>query len=79
MPRTSSVDRSTLRLSEVARHVVIPEGITWSLWDDAALICYELGDEFDTWQHGLGRIALGVRDDNSFAATVGGVPSAEHP
>ncbi len=38
-----------------------------------AAICYELGDEFDTWQDGLGRVALGIREDDSFAATVGGV------
>lgn len=69
----ATVDRSTLRLSEVAAHVVIPEGIVWSLWDDVAAICYELGDEFDTWQDGLGQIALGVREDDTFAATVGGV------
>lgn len=71
--RTATVDRSALRLSEVARHVVIPEGIAWSLWDDVARVCYELGDEFDTWQHGLGEAALGIRDDGIFAATVGGV------
>lgn len=70
---TRDADRSSLRLSEVARHVLIPEGIVWSLWDDVAAVCYELGDEFDAWQHGLGQIALGVRDDDSFAATVGGV------
>lgn len=71
--RAATVDRSTLPLSEVARHVVIPEGIAWSLWDDVSAICYELGDEFDTWQDGLARVALGIREDDSFAATVGGV------
>lgn len=69
----ASADRSTLLLSEVARHVVIPEGIAWSLWDDVSLLCYELGDEFDSWQDGLGRVSLGIRDDDLFAATVGGV------
>lgn len=67
------VDRSTLPLSEVARHVVIPEGITESLWDDVAAVCEELGDEFDVWQDGLGQVALGLREDGTFAATVGGV------
>ena len=71
--RTAVADRSTLPLSEVARHVVIPDGIEWSLWDDVSALCYELGDEFDAWQDGLGRVALGIRADNSFAATVGGV------
>lgn len=68
-----SADRSTLRLSDAARHVVIPEGITESLWGEVAAVCEDLGDEFDTWQEGLGQVALGLREDNSFAATVGGV------
>lgn len=67
------IDRSALRLSEVARHVVIPEGIVASLWDDVVDVCGELGDEFDIWQDGLGQVALGLREDGSFAATVGGV------
>lgn len=66
-------DRSSLRLSEVARHVVIPEGIVETLWPDVAAVCEELGDEFDPWQHGLGQVSLGLREDGSFAATVGGV------
>lgn len=70
---TVSVDRSSLRLSEVARHVVIPEGVTESLWDDVAAVCEELGDTFDVWQDGLGQVALGLREDGTFAATVGGV------
>lgn len=52
---------------------MIPEGIVESLWDDVAAVCEELGDDFDAWQSTLGQIALGIRADNSFAATVGGV------
>lgn len=52
---------------------MIPEGIVGSLWDDVAAVCNELGDEFDTWQDGLGQVCLGLREDDSFAATVGGV------
>lgn len=71
--QTAVAERSTLRLSEVARHVVIPEGIVDTLWDGVVEVCADLGDEFDVWQHGLGRVALGLRGDDSFAATVGGV------
>lgn len=67
------VDRSALRLSEVARHVVIPEGIVDTLWPEVVEVCNELGDEFDVWQDGLGQVALGLREDDTFAATVGGV------
>lgn len=71
--KTRRVDRSDLPLSESARHVVVPAGVEWSLWDDVSRVCYELGDEFDTWQHGLGEVALGVRGDDMFAASIGGV------
>jgi hypothetical protein len=33
----------------------------------------EFGDEFDEWQCGLGRVALGRRADGIYAATIGGV------
>ena len=71
--QAADADRSTLRLSEVARHVVIPEGIVDSLWDDVVDVITELGDTFDVWQDGLGQVALGLREDGTFAATVGGV------
>jgi hypothetical protein len=67
------VDRSTLRLSEVARHLVIPEGIVDTLWFDVEERCREFGDVFDAWQDGLGQVMLGVREDGMYAATVGGV------
>lgn len=73
MPTLALVDRSTLRLSEVARHVVIPDGIVDSLWYDVVERCEEFGDSFDVWQDGLGEAILGIRDDGLFAATIGGV------
>lgn len=69
----SVVDRSTLRLSEVARHVVIPEGIVDTLWFEVEERCRDFGVEFDVWQDGLGQVVLGLREDGMFAATVGGV------
>lgn len=77
--RPPAQPRSTLRLSEVARHVVIPDGIERSLWHGwegqpgVAARVRELGVEFDVWQDGLAQVALGVRNDGYFAATVGGV------
>lgn len=73
MPAPATVDRSALRLSEVARHVVIPEGIVDTLWFEVADRCAEFGDTFDAWQDGLGQVTLGLREDGMFAATVGGV------
>lgn len=64
---------STPRLSEVARHVVIPDGIVTTAWPRVVAKCSELGVDFDAWQHGVGSIALGKRADGKYAATVGGV------
>jgi len=64
---------STLRLSEVARHVVLPSGIISTGWPAVEAKCREWGDTFDEWQRGAGRVILGKREDDIYAATVGGV------
>jgi hypothetical protein len=69
----SKMEPSTPRLSEVARHVVIPKGITTTAWPRVVAQCEDLGVSFDPWQHGIGAIALGKRKDGKYAATVGGV------
>ena len=61
------------RLSEVTRHVVIPEGIVSTGWPGVEAKCVEWGDEFDRWQADAGRVILGKRADGLYAATVGGV------
>jgi hypothetical protein len=70
---TSQTVRSTPRLSEVARHVVFPDGIVTTAWPRVVAKCAELGVSFDEWQHGVGSIALGKRADGKYAATVGGI------
>lgn len=70
---TSTTKSSTPRLSEVARHVIFPEGIVTTAWPRVVAKCSELGVTFDLWQHGVGAIALGKRADGKYAATVGGV------
>lgn len=73
MPTLSAVEPSTRPLSEVARHLVVPSGIVDTLWFEVEERCREFGDEFDVWQDGLGQVALGIREDGLFAATIGGV------
>lgn len=68
-----SPKRSERKLTEVARHVVVPTGIVDTLWFRVEEQCREWGDEFDLWQDGLGQVALGLREDGTFAATIGGV------
>jgi hypothetical protein len=73
MPQTSQTKRSTRKLSEVARHVVIPAGIVSSGWSKVEARCAEWGDSFDEWQRGAGRVTLGKRANGEYAATVGGI------
>ena len=73
MSPMSKMASSTPRLSEVARHVVIPKGIVTTAWPRVVAQCAEMGISFDPWQHGIGSIALGKRKDGKYAATVGGV------
>jgi hypothetical protein len=69
----SQIPVSTLRLSEVARHVVIPSGIVTTAWSRVEAQCTEMGVTFDQWQAGIGQVALGKRKNGKYAATVGGI------
>lgn len=69
-PPTSS---GTGRLSETARHVIVPSGITSTGWPAVRDKCLELGIEFDQWQDGAGRLILSKREDGIYATTIGGV------
>jgi hypothetical protein len=63
----------TRRLSEVARHVVVPAGIVSTGYPSVQAKCRDLGILHDDWQQGLGRLILGKRANGKYAATVGGV------
>ena len=66
-------DSAGRKLSEVARHVVIPDGIVTTGWPAVRDRCKQFGILFDGWQHGIGRLTLGKRADGLYAAGVGGV------
>lgn len=70
---SSTPKRSEPRLSEIARELVIPKGIVTTAWPRVVAKCAEMGVVFDSWQHGVGAIALGKRKNGKYAATVGGV------
>ena len=73
MPAPPQTKPSTPRLSEVARHVFYPSGIVTTAWPRVVAQCADMGVGFDSWQHGVGQLALGKRKDGKYAATVGGV------
>lgn len=61
------------RLSDLARHLVEPDGIVSTGWPAVRDQCAEFGDTFDEWQDGAGRLILAKRADGLYAATIGGV------
>lgn len=73
MPAKSKTRPSTPKLSEAARHVVIPQGIKTTGFPRVRAKAAQLGLGFDPWQEGAHTITLGKRDDGKYAATVGGV------
>ena len=71
MPTTTPT--SPGRLSDVARHVVLPDGLVSTGWPAVREKCVELGIRFDVWQDGAGRIILSKNADGAYATSVGGV------
>jgi hypothetical protein len=73
MPQTSLTKRSTRKLSEVARHVIVPSGIVSTGWPAVEARIRDFGDEFDVWQQGASKLILAKRANGDYAATIGGV------
>lgn len=66
-------NRSTPKLSDAARHVIVPKGIVSTSFPGvkAQLAKFQVG--FDRWQEGLGNLVLSKRRDGQYAAGIGGV------
>ena len=56
------------KLSDVARHVVVPSGIVSTGWPAVRETCRRLAVFFDDWQDGAGRAILAKRADGLYAA-----------
>lgn len=61
------------RLSDVARHLVLPSGIVSTGWPAVRDRAAEVGIVYDDWQDGLGRAILAKREDGQYAASIGGI------
>lgn len=59
---------STPKLSEAARHLVLPEGIVSTGWPAVRATCLRLKITFEPWQDGAGTAILGKRKDGLYAA-----------
>lgn len=75
MPTKSRTTKpGTRKLSELAKHLAVPKGITSTGWPAVRKTCVDkLGIEFDDWQDAAGRVMLAKRDDGNLAAMVDGV------
>lgn len=81
MPQTSRTTKGGTprlseppRLSEQAKHLVVPSGIVSTGWPAVRRTCVDkLGITFDPWQDGAGRVILAKREDGNLAAMVDGV------
>ncbi len=60
------------KLSDVARHVVVPDGIVTTGWPAVRDTCAGFGVTFDPWQDGAGRAILAKRADGVYACSIGG-------
>jgi len=59
---------SALRLSEAARHLVLPKGVVSTGFPAVRDTCLRLNINFDLWQAGAGAAILGKREDGMYAA-----------
>lgn len=66
------IDRSDLKLSEVARHVVAPDGIVMTGFPQVERNLERMRYPLDRWQRNLGELIFAKREDGMFAAGVGG-------
>lgn len=62
------MNRSTAPLSEVARHVIAPDGITSTEWPSVRATCAAMGLGFDRWQDDLGKLVCAKRRNGLYAA-----------
>ena len=68
----SSVKPDRRKLSDVARHVVLPKDIVTTGWPKVEAQARLCGIEYDDWQRQLGRCILGKTSDGVYAAGIGG-------
>lgn len=72
MAKSPRTKRSTPKLSDLARHVVVPKGVVSTGWPAVEQKCSELGVRFRPWQPDVGKLILAKRTDGKYAATIGG-------
>ena len=70
--QNGSRPRSDLRLSDLARHVVLPSGIVSTAWPSVERQLNKMGTPLDEWQRGLCMAVTAKRSDGLYACGIGG-------
>lgn len=73
MTATVATPRSGSKLSDLARHLVLPDGIVSTAWPMVEAQLERMEMPLDPWQRGLVSAAVGKRADGQYAAGIGGV------
>lgn len=73
MPKSTLTRPGRRKLSDVARHLIVPSGIVSTGWPAVEAQCDRMGVRHDDWQVALGRVILAKRESGLYAAGVGGV------
>lgn len=63
---------STKKLTELARHVIIPEGIVSTAWPSVARELERMNTPLDEWQSNLCQAVVAKRADGKYACGIGG-------
>ena len=71
--RRGRASDSEPKLTDVARHVILPEGIVSTGWPQVRKRLEEMGTHFDRWQNDLGRCFLAKRADGSYTSGIDGL------
>ena len=71
--KTSTPTTSERKLSDVAKHLVLPSGIRSTGYPAVAAQCRKMGVQHDDWQRGLGKAILAKRTNGLYAAGIGGI------
>ena len=70
---TSTPTTSERKLSDVAKHLVVPSGIKTTGYPTVEAQCRKMSVQHDPWQKGLARAILAKRANGLYAADIGGV------
>lgn len=69
---TVAVHPGDRKLSEIARHLIIPEGIVSTDWPIVERQLRKMNTPLDEWQRGLCKVLVAKRADGQYACGIGG-------